>query len=364
MDTLQTAFEGMIFDRCSFGASKREKTPEGYLVVKDNKLARPGVLFYQGGEIGHSDPDALVRVYRAPAELFKPEVVKTFQSKPVTQRHRGLINATNARDAAVGMAKDDWRPDGGFLVGSLVVTDADAIKAIEDGETAELSLGYTAKFHACPGITPDGEAYDYLMTSIVGNHVALVERGRNGRECRVSDSETQKQGIAMETTTIVLDGVSYTVPVQAAQLVEKLQKQVSEVKTASEKIVADHAAECDTLQAKIDAALASVPTQDAIDRQVVERVSLIDSARKVVADYDGSGKTAHQIRTEVCTAKGVAVADKSPEYIQARFDILIEDAGKLATREALKVEDKATGIPEGKSASEVAREKRMHKEAK
>ena len=175
----------------------------------------------------------------------------------------------------------------------------------------------------------------------------------------------------METTTIVLDGVTYSLPVQAAQLVEKLQTQLSEVSAAKEQLVADHAMvieearkERDALQGKLDAANAAKLTQDAIDKMVAEKIALLGDARKLVEDYDGAGKTADQVRAEVCERKGVKVQDKSPEYILARFDALLEMAGMDSTRAALsgltKVED---SVPD-QTLSERARAKRFNKEAK
>ncbi len=39
-----------------------------------------------------------------------------------------------------------------------------------------------------PGVTPNGEPYDGIMRDIIGNHVALVERGRAGSDVLVADS--------------------------------------------------------------------------------------------------------------------------------------------------------------------------------
>lgn len=361
--------DGIVYDRLTCTTTKRTKTPEGFLIIADNCLAKPGIMLYRGDEIGAEME--MARVYRPASELFKQSVADSFRSKPVCLSHPGLVDATNAKQNLVGLSKDDIRPADGFLVGSLVITDAEAIKAIEDEEAPELSLGYTATFVPQRGTTSGGEPYDFLMTNISGNHIALVPRGRNGRECRVADSANNNKGNAMETTTIVLDGVTYSLPVQAAQLVEKLQTQLSEVSAAKEQLVADHAMvidearkERDALQGKLDAANAAKLTQDAIDKMVAEKIALLGDARKLVEDYDGAGKTADQVRAEVCERKGVKVQDKSPEYILARFDALLEMAGMDSTRAALsgltKVED---SVPD-QTLSERARAKRFNKEAK
>ena len=163
----------------------------------------------------------------------------------------------------------------------------------------------------------------------------------------------------METTTIVLDGATFTFPVE---VLAHFEKQVSEVKTAQSKMVADHAAalglataERDALQAKVDAAEAAIITEDKLDEMVAERVALLDCARKVVADYDGAKKTGEEICKDVCTRKGVEVKDRSPEYIKARFDILVEDAGKEATKRALVGDAK----PQSKTGWQAKRNERI-----
>ena len=40
----------LIFDKSNL-ESKREKSPEGFLLVKDNKIARTGILIYGANEI-------------------------------------------------------------------------------------------------------------------------------------------------------------------------------------------------------------------------------------------------------------------------------------------------------------------------
>jgi len=340
-----TDFVGTVFDRCSFGATKREKTPEGFLIVHDNKFAKPGIMKYLGREVGDADPNRIVKVYRSPEELFREDTIKSFRSKPMAVQHHGLLDSVNTQLVSVGFSKDDVRPEEGYLTGSIVVTDAKAIESIESGQTEEISLGYQAKFSPVSGTTPDGETFEYQMSNIRGNHIALVPRGRNGRDCRVADEAPTlkgKQAMEPEMTTLVLDGVSYTMPVQVAQVVGKLQRELDKVESAQNKVAEDHATalaavttERDQTKARLDATEADRKTEDQLDVLVEQRLQLVEKARTVVADYDASGKSAEAVFTEVCTKKGVDCTGKSAEYIQARFDVLAEDAEKSATKNAI-----------------------------
>lgn len=65
--------------------------------------------------------------------------------------------------------------------------DASAIELIETKKMDEISASYWYKAVMESGIY-NGEEYDGIMTDIHGNHVALVTRGRIGRDAVISDS--------------------------------------------------------------------------------------------------------------------------------------------------------------------------------
>lgn len=152
------------------------KTPEGYLVCVDSVLARTGKQTYRRNEIFlDSDDDSEIEVDRTPEEVFAEATLASFENKPITLEHPDEdVNIDNYKDYAIGFVRDVKRGvyDGqDVILGTLVFTDAEAIKEIEDGTRTELSCGYDCDI--------EDEA-DPQQKHIRGNHVALCEAGRAG----------------------------------------------------------------------------------------------------------------------------------------------------------------------------------------
>lgn len=366
-----------------FTITKRSKSPEGYLLVEDSKLARVGVLNYRFGELGSIDgaPDTLkkldeVRVYRGPDELFKAEVLDSFKSKPVTLTHPGeLVDAKTFKDTSVGFAKDDLTSSGDFITASVLITDADAIKAVEDG-TKELSLGYTARITWQPGTAPDGSVYDAVQTEIRGNHIAIVPRGRCGSVCTLSDSSSKtknkNKGTAMDD--IILDGVTFECPAQTKQAFIKVNdalkvslKDAEEKKEKSEKELEDEKEtskkEKDEMQAKLDAAEESKIKDSDIDTLVEDRLQLVSDAQSIVKDMDCKGKSTAEIKLAVVTdaCPDAKLEGKSADYVAARFDGLVEAApkGSAITDAMTSHADGKIVVNDGLSLSERKRQERI-----
>lgn len=332
-----------ITDRMSI-PSKREKTPEGYLLIKDCRLARPGVLRYRAMELApyfqDRDPESEVLVYRSDQTLFSPMVLKSLQSKPVTNNHHGPVTSRNSKDFSVGYSKDDVSVQDGHVTASLMVTDAQTIEDIESGRKEELSLGTHTRLNMEAVMAPDGTMCDAEIVHIAGNHIAVVEKGRNGPTCRISDAQTEKpqtEENAMDLVAFVHDGITHQLTPQGIELVTKLQKAlkglneshsvvVQDHAAAIEKLNAEHQSAVDTLQAKLDEANSRILTEDALEARITERMDLQGKVKKVLPDYDCTGKDSAVIKKDVVAAKckGVNVEDSSADYINARFDALLE----------------------------------------
>ena len=83
-------------------------------------------------------------------------------------------------------------------------------------------------------------------------------------------------------------------------------------------------------RAEIDALKAKVLEGPELDAAVAARGDLIAKARAIAPDVKTEGLSDADIRKAVVTAKlGDAVKDKAEAYIDARFDILAEDAEKV-----------------------------------
>jgi len=335
-----------ITDKLDFVNTKREKSSEGYLIVRDSRLAKTGVLNYRSFEIpfmtgAPSDlpRDQVIRVYRGEQELFKPEVLDSFKSKPITLNHPGsLVDSRTIKKDSVGFSKDDVDSKGEFMESTLVITDFETIKEVEAG-TKELSLGYTADILWQPGVAPDGSPYDAVQRNIQGNHIAIVPRGRCGSDCHISDSQPQNKNRGKhmpELQKVILDGISYDCPAQTAQAFAKvLEGKDSQIKVLKDtkKELEDELEEKeeeakkteDEMQAKLDEAESKKVSDADLDTLVEERKAVIDTATSIVKDFDPKGKSNDEIRKAVVMDRCPDLpADKSQDYINARFDGLAD----------------------------------------
>ena len=161
------------------------KTPEGYLICTDAILSRTGKQEYKRCELfGDTceDPDKIVNVERTDDEVFSDKAMASFENKAVCIEHPDHdVNAENHNELAVGFVRDIHKGEANgkpVMMGTLVITDKDAVEAVESGEYKELSCGYDCD------IDDDGEP---CQRNIRGNHVALCKQGRAGI-ARIVDS--------------------------------------------------------------------------------------------------------------------------------------------------------------------------------
>ncbi len=165
---------------------KRSTTPEGFLVCHDVPIARVGMQLYTDAEVPITgDQDGLVRINRTEEQVFSPATIASFEGKPVTVNHPDeFVNPDNWKNLTIGFVQNVRRGDGigdDLLLADLVITDADGIRYVND-ELPEVSCGYEADYEeVAPG---HGE-----QLNIIGNHVALVDKGRAGSRCAIQDSE-------------------------------------------------------------------------------------------------------------------------------------------------------------------------------
>ncbi len=144
----------------------------------DARLTRTGVFEYgdrEGNRWGE---------LRTAEEVFDTASMRSFEMVVVTDEHpANFVSTQNVADVQKGHAGNNVRRDGDFMVASITITDADLIERIRKGKQ-ELSCGYWATVIADEG-EADGLSYRGKHTNIRGNHVAVVDRGRAGPECRL-----------------------------------------------------------------------------------------------------------------------------------------------------------------------------------
>lgn len=330
-------------DKASISGTKL--TSDGYLVA-EVRTARTGIQDYAGYEVGKPEMK-VVRVYRPESEVFSKDSLGSYAHRPVTNDHPSVaVTADNWKDYSVGQIGDEIARDGEFVRVPLIVMDAAAIKAINSGKR-ELSAGYTCDLAFEAGVSPEGEQYDAIQKDIKINHVAIVQYGRAGSEARIGDSATDwgvmpirstdqrpKEEKIMTLKTITVDGIPVEVTDAGATVIATLQKRVSDTTAQLEKVIADHTvstaakdAELAAKDAQIDALNGKVLDAAALDAAVIARSDLLTKARSIAADVKFDGLSDADIRKAVVVAKlGDEMATKGAAYIDARFDILAEDA--------------------------------------
>jgi uncharacterized protein len=322
------------------------KTADGYL-AGEVRCARTGCQQYLAREIGLMG-DGVVTVYRPPEAVFDKASLATYSGKPVTMGHPPVqVTADNWKDysgGSVGTARED----GDFVLVPIAVMDAAMIGSVEANEAREISMGYTTEIEVGDGVAPDGTEYQAKQTGPIRiNHLAIVPAARGGKELRIGDGVSEwgaspvtvndKGGQMADLRKIMVDGLQVETTDAGAAAIEKLTKAVADAKaeTAEAKALAEkEKAEMEAEMAKKDAAIAAADaaklTDAAIDARVQARADLIGKARAVVADVATAGVADADIRKAVVVAKlgDAALAGKSQAYIDARFDILAEDAAK------------------------------------
>jgi len=316
-----------VYDRASYQVTRREYTDEGFLRVP-GRVARTGIQEYLASELGlDGKPSDIIRVYRAPDQVFDAASLASYEGADVTINHpKGLVNSKNYKAVSVGVVRGSGRQDGDFVQADLIVKDADAIAAIESGK-CELSAGYTAVYEKVAGTTEDGESYDYIQRDIRINHVALVDRARAGASARVFD---QKPGDKPMTHKVVLDsGRSVEVQDEAtaalvSDTIERLKAQAAEAQAKADKAQAT----ADAAQEQVEE-LKAKTSDEAIQSAVAAVIKCSENARKIAGKSFSCDSISPLgiMRAALAVARPkVEWADKPDAYVEAAFDAQMEKA--------------------------------------
>ncbi|WP_308074242.1 DUF2213 domain-containing protein [Neisseria polysaccharea] len=171
--------------------SARSYDKDGRLHVAVSNISKATVNPYYGSEIPNHqqlglEPKKVYYLLRDPEELEK--AVHTFNNLPLLSKHIPVSADEPQKDVIVGTTGSDAKFEDGYLKCSLAVWDSEAIAGIESGEQMELSSAYRYTADMTAGEF-EGRHYDGVMRDIVGNHVALVDVGRAGRDVVVSDAD-------------------------------------------------------------------------------------------------------------------------------------------------------------------------------
>lgn len=186
-------------------ASSRTIDKDGRMHVARSNISKANVCPYMGKEIPGwqdlgLDADKIYRLYRDPEELAKGAA--SFNNLPILLDHTYVSAEKPEKERVIGSMSGAEFGDP-YLAADLCFWDKNAIDAINAEAIDELSSAYRYKADMTPGTTPEGEAFDGVMRDIVGNHLALVEKGRAGSDVIVADSDPfYKRKSAMKQTKL------------------------------------------------------------------------------------------------------------------------------------------------------------------
>lgn len=156
---------------------RKEKTKEGFVILKDVIITSAGVHVYK-------NKNNQTEYQLKPAEeIFKESHLKSAIGKPVTLNHPiSPLSPINAKKHAVGTILSVYKKDGDdkSLHADIAIIDEGAISKIDKNQQNQLSLGYSLSLKDIPGISEDGKQYDKIQTNLMVNHLALVKKSRIG----------------------------------------------------------------------------------------------------------------------------------------------------------------------------------------
>jgi hypothetical protein len=247
--------------------------------IDASPVAKVGILEYV-------QPDgSVVREYNPPEVLQDAAFLDSLGDAPVTNEHPPeSVDPATFRKYAAGYASGAASFADDYALVPLAVQDGELISDVSGGLRQEISLGYSAMVDYTPGVTPTGEKYDGIRTSITVNHIAIVSQGRAGSDVRLRLDAKGDSILGISPDTSKDCGMT---PEQIAKLQADLQAATAradtaasdletarkELKAAQDKLAAQDKVRVDALKAKAKALRPKLAAKiDAADEVYVQAV--------------------------------------------------------------------------------------------
>ena len=343
----------------------------GFLHASNVPIARVGVFPYL-----HAD-GTWTNEAKLPEEILSDSTVESANNKPVTNDHpvnggeNVLVDKSNSRQYAKGFTADNAHIEGDTLKVGLTVMDPQLIDAIQNDGKQELSIGFQTDVVPISG-EYKGTKYDSVQRNIQINHVAVVDKAREGHNIRitgdsaqmaVNDKPRKEKEMAKDNKKNALDdtdngkssSTSSSTSSSSSSSSDDKDKQIADLKQQVKDLQAQLAnknsnsndeddsgdskdtskskpksksksdsidAEIEKLKAERDKYKAKVEG-DSFNKAFDERIKLIDDAKKILGDsYDFEGKSNKQIKIDsIKKADSTIDVDDKPD---AYYDGILE----------------------------------------
>lgn len=310
---------------------KAQRTPEGYLIAPV-RVARVGVLTYFD-EKGNPFKELV-----PPDELFKSDSMQTLSMKPVTARKHPsvMLDSKNWKQFQVGMTGEKVAQDERFLTTNAIIQDADAIRDIEKG-MQEASCGYVAELDMTPGEF-EGERYDAIQRNRQYNHVAIVDRGRAGREARMRLDSELNQIKEENTMKFKIGDKEFDTAQEVADHISGLMQQIASLTTGK----ADSDAKLAQANTSMAAMKADADKVPGLVAEVAKQTGRADAAEAKVKELQDPAKFNDAVKSRMgLIERAKPVLDKETvEKIDSMSDIEIKKAVILSRNKDMKFEGK------------------------
>lgn len=193
--------EAMDFQDVGAVSAREVHEKTGYLLIRDNPIIKAGVFQYKGSSIGHdADPNQIYNVYRPIEEITHPDTLKSLVGLPIIDEHE-MVGGKYARGpeerGVHGAILENIRAVGLDLLAPISIFSR-TLKALIDAGKRGLSLGYNCAFEKSSGVF-EGMTYNYIQRGIRGNHLALVNQGRNGTAVLDEQDVLDEFDLALDT---------------------------------------------------------------------------------------------------------------------------------------------------------------------
>lgn len=295
------------------------------------------------GVFKYRRPDgSILRELRPADEVFNGDSMKSLEGVPLTNDHPFvMLTPENAKQFTVGFTGDRAEREGDFLRIPVTILDAETISRAKAG-IREVSCGYLCELEESPG-TFDGEPYDVIQRNIRYNHLALVDQGRAGPDARLrmDSADAIQEHERKNMKKITIDGKEFEVADEVAAAFDSMTAKVTELTDKCGGLEKNK----DEVQAKADASDAEVKRlgaeienikkahTDGLNDAVKARVAVVTAATPILKDQNFDAMTDLEIKRAVVKADcGQDFADKSDDYVAARFDMVVEARKKAGTK--------------------------------
>ena len=173
---------------------KWKRTPEGWLRCKARVLAER-VLPYSRSELADWLPPDIsgdpINMLVTKQAMSEPAALSSLEGIPIVAgEHVWLDEGSNVQQFAVGSVSGTPKIEGQYLICDLLVTNPEAIRAIEAEELPEVSAAYTAETIFDQGEFENSH-YHCQQQLLRFNHIAIIPAGsgRAGADVRIFNTK-------------------------------------------------------------------------------------------------------------------------------------------------------------------------------